>query len=48
MKMGHIKMRIISEMREDIEQTEKVKVCLEQLYKKERQLTKSNNHDLGI
>ena len=38
----------ISEMREDIEQTEKVKACLEQLYKKERQLTKSNNHDLGI
>ena len=38
----------ILEMREDIEQTEKVKACLEQLYKKERQLTKSNNHDLGI
>ena len=35
-------------MREDIEQAEKVKACLEQLYKKERQLTKGNNHDLGL
>ena len=38
----------ILEMREDIEQAEKVKACLEQLYKKERQLTKGNNHDLGL
>lgn len=38
----------ILEMWEDIEQAEKVKVCLEQLYKKERQLKKSNNYDLGL
>ena len=38
----------ILEMREDIEQTEKVKTCIEQLKEQEKQLSQVNRNELDL
>lgn len=38
----------ILETREEVEQAEKVKTCIEQLQEQEKRLTKSKSQDLGL